>query len=164
MEIALLDKGLLINYYNDIFLYTNLQFTNKEKSMYKNYAEYAKARVENIKSLIQFIPELEACVEMMDDFLSEAVKCGPIFDKVKLAIENALGKEIEFAECDTIFAVISSVMTGKIDYSLVNEPADIGRLTIIEIAKVLPGTGIEGVSESIVEITNKMLGHAKDLM
>ena len=57
--------------------------------MYKNYAEYAKARVENIKSLIQFIPELEACVEMMDDFLSEAVKCGPIFDKVKLAIENA---------------------------------------------------------------------------
>lgn len=113
--------------------------------MVKNYAEHIESRRRRYNKLCKFIPEMESTKELFNAGIELALKQVKIFDRIKAALEKALGEEIKYAECGTIFEMVSGVMIQHIDFNKIDSPEDILEETILEMEKVLPGVGIAGM-------------------
>jgi len=110
------------------------------------------------------LPEIGASMEFFIDSFKIVKKQAKLFDSIKAAIENIIGHEIEYAECDVLFNLISSTVAQNIDFEKIERPEDVARMMIIETAKLFPKIDLTLISDSVAELTQNAIKHVNEII
>lgn len=126
----------------------------------KNYEEYIAQRIKNVKKLCDFLPEIEASFDfagIVEKGCELSLKHSETFDRIKVIFEKSLGHEIEFAECDALFNLMSGLMVTTVDFNDIGSPEAMIEHTMTELQKILPCEGLGDMVGDMKEFTNTIV-------